>query len=111
MQLTSLQSNIHSEFGYIQYLGCKLAFYVQIMPENDRKSEKNCNFFRRNRIEVLQFWSDSAKILYIVSLRVIQNSGCVFLNYFLSFYGASKVKNGHFAGFWGFFTSSSVRKI
>ena len=83
MQLTGLQPNIQSEFVYFQYLGCKLAFYVQIMPENARKSEeKNVFFFRRNRIEVLQFWSDSAKILYIVSLRVIENF-CRFIIFFI----------------------------
>ena len=45
MQITGLQPNIQSEFGYFQYL-VEIGIYVQIMAENDRKSEILSYFFR-----------------------------------------------------------------
>ena len=39
MQLTGLQPNIQSEFVYIQYLGWKLTFLVQIMAKNGQNQE------------------------------------------------------------------------
>ena len=47
MQLTGLQPNIQSEFGYSQYLGWKLAFYIQIMAEMTENPKQNGNFFKQ----------------------------------------------------------------
>ena len=88
-------------------------FMFKFCPKMTENPKKIAIFFRRKFELVFQFLSDSSKISYIVSLRVLKTSyrGFFLFFYFLSFYGASKVKNGHFGGFWGFFTRSSARKI
>jgi len=85
-------------------------FMSKFCPKMTENPKKYVIFFRRKFELVLQFLSDSAKIWYIVSLRVIKNSlrGIFFFCIFCRFMARQKWKMAILGDF-GDFLRAQVR--